>query len=122
MFYLSVVPPLVESPFSMMKNTLNEHTTRLDIDTVSSLQTVKYGIKSRAGSAIEYYDDLSFNATQLLVKNMKLASMKRTQEQALDKKRKQDVLDSMNLKRQKFITKVADRLSVEAQAKESRRK
>ena len=26
-----------------MKNTLNEHITRLDIDTVSSLQTVKYG-------------------------------------------------------------------------------
>ena len=24
----------------MIKNTLNEHTTRLDIDTVSSLQTV----------------------------------------------------------------------------------
>ena len=28
----------------------------------------KYGIKSRAGSAREYYDDLSLNATQLLVK------------------------------------------------------
>ena len=35
---------------------LNEHTTQLDIDTVSSLQTVKFGTKSRAGSAIEYYD------------------------------------------------------------------
>ena len=60
-----------------MKNTLNELTARLNIDTVSSLQTVKYGIKSRAGLAIEYYDDLSLNATQLLVKNMKLASMER---------------------------------------------
>ena len=47
----------------MLKNTLNEHTTRLDIYTVSSLQTVKYGIKYRAGSAIEYYDDLSLNTT-----------------------------------------------------------
>ena len=28
----------------------------------------KYGMKSRAGSAREYYDDLSLNATQLLVK------------------------------------------------------
>ena len=46
----------------MMKNTLNEYTTRLGIDTVSSLQTVKDGIKSRAGSAIEYYDDLSLKA------------------------------------------------------------
>ena len=52
----------------MMKNTLNKHTTSLDIDTVSSLQTGKYGIKSCAGSAIECYDDLSLNATQLLVK------------------------------------------------------
>ena len=52
----------------MMKHTLNEHTTQLDIDTVSSLQTVNnYGMKSRAGSAMEYYDDLSLNATQLLV-------------------------------------------------------
>ena len=51
--------------YSMIKNTLNEHTTRLYIDTVSSLQT-KYGIRSRAGSAREYYDDLSLNATQLL--------------------------------------------------------
>ena len=49
----------------MLKNTLNEHTTRLDIDTVSSLQILKYGIKSRAGSAIEYYGDLGLNATQL---------------------------------------------------------
>ena len=58
----------------MTKNTLNEHTTQLDIDTVSSLQTVKYGIKSRAVSAIEYYDYLILNATQLglLIKNMKL--------------------------------------------------
>ena len=49
----------------MMKITLNEHTTRLDIDTVSSLQTVKYGIKFGADSAIEYYDvdDLSLSAT-----------------------------------------------------------
>ena len=31
----------------------------LDIDTVSSLQIVKYDIKSCASSAIEYYDDLS---------------------------------------------------------------
>ena len=70
----------------MMKNTLNEYTTRLDIDTVSSLQTVKYCINSRAGSAIEHYGDLSLNATQLLVKNMKLASIKRTQEQSLARK------------------------------------
>ena len=58
----------------MTKNTLNEHTTQLDIDTVSLLQTVKYGIKSRAVSAIEYYDYLILNATQLglLIKNMKL--------------------------------------------------
>ena len=66
-----------------MKSTLNEYTTRLVIDTVSSLQTVKYCIKSRTGSAIEYYGDLSLNATQLLVKNMKLASIERTQEQSL---------------------------------------
>ena len=102
----------------MMKNTLNEHTTQLDSDTVSSLQTVKYGIKSRAA----YYDDLSLNATQLLVKNMKLVSIKRIQEQSLARKRKQYVMDSMHLKRQKLITKVADCSSVEAQAKESRRK
>ena len=49
----------------MIKNTLNENTTRLDIDTISSLQT-KYDIKSRAGSAREYFDDFSLNATQLL--------------------------------------------------------
>ena len=83
-----------------MKNTLNEHTTRLDIDTASSLQTVKYGIKSRAGSAIEYYNDLSLNATQILVKNMKLASIKRMQEQSLARKRKRDVMVSMHLRRQ----------------------
>ena len=47
----------------MMKNTLNERTTRLDIDTVSSLQTLKYGTKSRAGSATEYYGDLGLNIT-----------------------------------------------------------
>ena len=49
----------------MTKNTLNEHTTRLDIDTVTSLQTVKYSIKSH----------LILNATQLglLVKNIILA-------------------------------------------------
>ena len=54
----------------MIKNTLNEHTTRLDIDTVNSffITNCKYGIRSRAGSAREYYDDLSLNATQLLVK------------------------------------------------------
>ena len=42
----------------MMKYILNEQTTQLYIDTVSSLQTVKYCIKSCAGSAREYYDDL----------------------------------------------------------------
>ena len=94
----------------------------MDINTVSSLQTVKYVIKSRAGSAIEYYDDLSLNATQLPVKNMKLVSIIRIQEQSLARKRKQYVMDSMHLRRQKLITKVADCSSVEAQAKESRRK
>ena len=52
-------------------------------------------VKLRAGSVIEYYDDLSLNATQLLVKYMKLASIKRIQEQSLARKRKQDVLDSI---------------------------
>ena len=49
---------------------------------------LKYCIKSRAGSAREYYGDLSLklNATQLLVKNMKLASIERTQEQSLVRK------------------------------------
>ena len=79
-------------------------------------------IKSRDGSAIEYYDDFSLNATHLLVKNMKLASIKRIQEQSLVRKMKQDVMDSMHLKRQKLITKVVDRSSVEVKAKESRRK
>ena len=49
---------------------------------------------------------------------MKLASIKRNQEQSLATKRKQDVMDSIHLKRQNLITKVADRLSVEAQTKE----
>ena len=105
----------------MMKNTLNEHTTRLDIDTVSSLHTLKYAFKSRAGSATEYYVDLNLNATHLLVKNMKLASIKRIQEQSIARKRKQDVMDSVHLKRQKLITKFADRSSVEAQANKSKR-
>ena len=82
---------------------------------------MKYGIKSCAGSAMEYYDDLSLNATRLLVKNMKLASIKQIQKQSLARKRKQDVTDSMHLNRQKLVTKVADRSSVEAQAKESRK-
>ena len=52
----------------MMKNALNKYTTRLDIDTCSFFITnVKYGIKSRAGLAIEYYDDLGLTATELLV-------------------------------------------------------
>ena len=86
--YIYLRCPLVESLFSLMKSILNEYTTRLDIDTVSSLQTVKYCIKSRAGSAREYYGDLSLklNATHLLVKNMKLASIERTQEQSLVRK------------------------------------
>ena len=54
----------------MMKNTLNEHTTRMDIDTVSSLQTVKYGTKSRAGSAIEYYNPQPHPPSQLYVECM----------------------------------------------------
>ena len=65
------------------------------------------------------YDDLSLNVTQILVKNMKLASIKRIQEQFLAWKGKQDVMDSMHLKRQKFITKIPDRSSVESQAKDS---
>ena len=44
-------------------------------------------IKSRAGSTIEYYDDLSLNATYLLVKNRKLFSIKRNQEQSLATKK-----------------------------------
>ena len=34
------------------------HDWTMDIDTISSLQT-KYDIKSRAGSAREYFDDFS---------------------------------------------------------------
>ena len=68
------------------------------------LQTAKYGIKSHA---IEYYDDFRLNATQLLVKNMKLSSIKRIKEHSLARKRRQDVMDSMHLKRHKLITKVA---------------
>ena len=50
----------------MIKNTLNEHTRRLDINTVSSLQTVN--MVSDLVLVQPYYDDLSLNATQLLVK------------------------------------------------------
>ena len=39
---------------------------------------------------------------------MKLAFIKRIQVQSLARNRKQDVIDSMHLKRQKLITKVAD--------------
>ena len=49
---------------------------------------------------------------------MKLASIKRIQVQSLARKRKQDVMYSMHLKRQKLITKFADRSSIEAQAKD----
>ena len=47
--------------------------------------------------------------------------MKQIQEQSLARKRKLDVMDSMHLKRQKLITKVADCSSIKAQAKESRK-
>ena len=56
----------------MMKNTLNKHTTRLDIDTcsffITNCEIFKYGMKSRAGSTIECYDNLGLTATQILVK------------------------------------------------------
>ena len=50
----------------MIKNTLNEHTTRLDIDTVSSLQTVNMVSDLVLVQPENNYDDLSLNATQLL--------------------------------------------------------
>ena len=55
---------------------------------------------------------------------MKLDSIKRIQEQYLSRKKKQDVMYCMHLKRLKFNTKLqsADHSSIEAQAKESRRK
>ena len=52
----------------MTKNTLNEHTTRLDIVTVSSLQTVNMVSNLVLVQPKKYYDHLSLNATQLLVK------------------------------------------------------
>ena len=50
---------------------------------------------------------------------MKLDSMKWIQEHYLSRKRKQDAMYCMHLKRQKFIPmwQSADRLSIEAQAK-----
>ena len=54
---------------------------------------------------------------------MKLDSIKLIQEHYLSRKRKRHVMYCMHLKRQKFIQKLqsADRLPIEAQAKESRR-
>ena len=52
----------------MIKNTLNEHATRLDIDTVSSLQTVNMVSDLVLVQPENIMMILSLNATQLLVK------------------------------------------------------
>ena len=46
--------PAVESSFSIMNNVLTSNTSRMDICTFSSIQTVKYALRSKNVSAVDY--------------------------------------------------------------------
>lgn len=47
--------PQVESSFNIMNDVIDSKSGRINIDTYSSIQTVKYGIKSAEKNAIEYF-------------------------------------------------------------------
>ena len=46
----------VECLFSVMNSVLGKHTTRLNMETVSIIQTIKYYLKTRRLSSASFYD------------------------------------------------------------------
>ena len=83
--------PVVESSFSIMGNVMDETTTRLNIESLNAIQTIKYWLSAKNQSAIETFqkEDYMHEAVgSKLVKNMNEAAkaMKEANQEELNKK------------------------------------
>ena len=111
--------PRVESTFSLMKHTLDSKSTRLNVVTLSALQTIKYALKSEGKTAVEYFSrSKSTPVSKALQSNMKLASLRRRAELSSLRKHKE-----MKQARKDFIkskSKQAHKNEVELATSEAR--
>ena len=117
-----ITAPKVESMFSVMNSVLGEHSTKLNIETVSMIQTIKYYLKSRNTTAVENFDPLQqdYVIPLSLYDNMRMASMKRITDIQSAKRAKQEELESINMKAKALLTKRKAKLIHEEEAKRSR--
>ena len=82
--------PVVESSFSIMGNVMDETTTRLNIESLNAIQTIKYWLSAKNQSAIETFqkEDYIHEAVgSKLAKNMnEVAKAMKEANQELNKK------------------------------------
>ena len=76
--------------FSVMNSVLREYTTRLNMETVSMIQIIKYYLKTRQLSSASLYDASwdNYAMNPKLYRNMKLASRKRIEDISMAKRKR----------------------------------
>ena len=97
----------------MMNSVLGEYTTRLNMETVSMISTIKYYLKTRRLPSASFYDVLRDNyaINPKLYRNMKLASRKRIKDISGKEKESRKVR-KLKMK-QVLSTKIAQRVDFE---------
>jgi len=109
--------PQVESSFNIMNDVIDSKSGRINIDTYSSIQTVKYGIKSAEKNTIEYFkkkDYLHEKVDATLCSNLRSscrqykAVLARKKEQSEERKRTLNICQSQS----------ADKVMAKRKAKE----
>ena len=118
-----ITAPKVESLFSIMNNVIDQHSTRMNIETASMIQTIKYHLKSHRVSAHTFFDikhdDFNSSMDAHLYKNMKLASMRRVSDHRAQKIKKDAQLACLQSKR-KLASKQSDKEARQTETKRSR--
>ena len=99
--------PQVESSFSLMKDIMNKKAGSMSVPTFDSIQTVKYFLKAKDKSSLEYFKRPSINHTPVdshLVNNVKCATKAYTANLAKKREELEKEMGDLKMKRVKIQT------------------
>ena len=115
--------PVVESSFSVMKNVMDETTNRMNVSTLSAIQSVKYSLSSASKTSIKAFRKNDFRHDRVdpvLVKNMQTAGRRFKEEKAAERQKKDEKMKQIGMKRKAILSKKKNQEKAMKLAKKAR--
>lgn len=113
--------PAVESSFSVMGGVIDCNSTRMAVETYSSIQTVKYALRTSKRSAVQNFtrkDPLHTPPNHQMCRLMRDAASKNKKRQQKEREEIEQKRAALSLKHQELLSKVkAEALQADAEKK-----